>query len=121
MSSYQVDLTNCDKEPIHIPGKIQSHGFLVAVNSQTQIVNYISENIAPFITEAPKNFLGKPIDEFEKSLPISVLQLNSFLYFYLYRKVFCCFSNKRGNYFTKLCFWIPFLCVENIENQLFEE
>jgi len=75
MSSYQVDLTNCDKEPIHIPGKIQSHGFLVAVNSQTQIVNYISENIAPFITEAPKNFLGKPIDEFEKSLPISVLQL----------------------------------------------
>ena len=75
MSSYQVDLTNCDKEPIHIPGKIQSHGFLVAVNSQTQIVNYISENIAPFITEAPKNFLGKPIDELEKSLPISVLQL----------------------------------------------
>lgn len=23
-----VDLTNCDKEPIHIPGSIQPHGIL---------------------------------------------------------------------------------------------
>ncbi|WRH66738.1 MAG: hypothetical protein RSE13_24965 [Planktothrix sp. GU0601_MAG3] len=23
-----VDLTNCDREPIHIPGLIQSHGIL---------------------------------------------------------------------------------------------
>ncbi|MFC5390370.1 hypothetical protein ACFPH9_13330 [Brevundimonas bullata] len=26
-----VDLTNCDREPIHIPGAIQPIGFLVAL------------------------------------------------------------------------------------------
>lgn len=26
-----VDLTNCDKEPIHIPGSIQPHGALLAL------------------------------------------------------------------------------------------
>jgi chemotaxis family two-component system sensor kinase Cph1 len=75
MNSFQVDLTNCDKEPIHIPGKIQSHGFLVAVNSETHVINYISDNIAPFINDKPKDFLGRKIDELEKSLPISVFQL----------------------------------------------
>ena len=25
-----VDLTNCDREPIHIPGSIQPHGALLA-------------------------------------------------------------------------------------------
>lgn len=76
MSSYQVDLTNCDKEPIHIPGKIQSHGFLVAVNSVTQLITYISENIRSFINEEPKNYLGLNITELESKLHVSVLQLS---------------------------------------------
>jgi chemotaxis family two-component system sensor kinase Cph1 len=75
MSSFNVDLTNCDKEPIHIPGKIQSHGFLVAADSKTHIITYISENIKPFITVEPKNLLDKSIDELENQLDISVLQL----------------------------------------------
>ncbi|WP_179413147.1 ATP-binding protein [Mucilaginibacter sp. E4BP6] len=76
MSSYQVDLTNCDKEPIHIPGKIQSHGFLVAVNSTTQLITYISENIRHFINEDPKNYLGLNISKLESKLHISILQLS---------------------------------------------
>ena len=28
-----VDLTNCDREPIHIPGLIQPFGFLLAVTA----------------------------------------------------------------------------------------
>lgn len=28
-----VDLTNCDREPIHIPGAIQPIGFLVALTA----------------------------------------------------------------------------------------
>jgi two-component system, chemotaxis family, sensor kinase Cph1 len=31
MQTPAVDLTNCDREPIHIPGSIQSHGVLLAV------------------------------------------------------------------------------------------
>jgi len=28
-----IDLTNCDREPIHVPGLIQPFGFLVAVST----------------------------------------------------------------------------------------
>ena len=34
----QVDLTNCDREPIHIPGSIQPHGFLLAVDASFEKV-----------------------------------------------------------------------------------
>ncbi|TDQ11080.1 ATP-binding protein [Pedobacter metabolipauper] len=49
MNNYQVDLTNCDKEPIHIPGKVQSHGFLIAISSLTFQVTYVSENVTEFL------------------------------------------------------------------------
>lgn len=31
MTASDVDLTNCDREPIHIPGSIQEHGFLLVL------------------------------------------------------------------------------------------
>lgn len=68
MSNYQVDLTNCDKEPIHIPGKVQSHGFLVAVDSKTYHITYISQNIAAFVNSEAKTWLGKNINELELTL-----------------------------------------------------
>jgi len=68
MNNYQVDLTNCDKEPIHIPGKVQSHGFLVAVDAKTFDITYISQNIAEFIDGDAKNWLGKNIKDLEPVL-----------------------------------------------------
>lgn len=32
-AAIEVDLTNCDREPIHIPGTIQAHGFLLALTA----------------------------------------------------------------------------------------
>ena len=32
-----LDLTNCDREPIHIPGAIQAHGYLVALDADGEI------------------------------------------------------------------------------------
>ncbi|MBQ0733346.1 ATP-binding protein [Aquimarina celericrescens] len=40
----KVDLTNCDKEPIHIIDKIQNHGFLFAFHPKSKTVAYYSEN-----------------------------------------------------------------------------
>ncbi|RYE18930.1 MAG: histidine kinase, partial [Sphingobacteriaceae bacterium] len=68
MSSYPVNLTNCDQEPIHIPGKVQAHGFLVAVDSETYQITYISENTASFLGKEAVYFLGKSISEIEKFL-----------------------------------------------------
>ena len=54
-----VDLTNCDREPIHIPGKIQEHGFLIAVSKDFKI-SYCSENIAKFFPVSAVTLLGAP-------------------------------------------------------------
>ncbi|MGM9475930.1 ATP-binding protein [Pedobacter sp. GSP4] len=61
MNKFSVDLTNCDKEPIHIPGKIQSHGFLIAVSKIDFSITYISENISDFLKEDGKNLLDKQL------------------------------------------------------------
>ncbi|MBP2830700.1 GAF domain-containing protein [Aquimarina sp. U1-2] len=40
----KVDLTNCDKEPIHSIDTIQDHGFLLAFDLQTKAITFYSEN-----------------------------------------------------------------------------
>ncbi|WP_341235474.1 HWE histidine kinase domain-containing protein [uncultured Sulfitobacter sp.] len=40
---YDYDLTNCDREPIHILGRVQSYGCLIAVSTDW-MVTYASEN-----------------------------------------------------------------------------
>ncbi|CAN7381812.1 GAF domain-containing protein [Rhizobium sp. LjRoot30] len=42
----KVDLTNCDREPIHIPGSIQPHGCLLACDNNAATVLRHSENAA---------------------------------------------------------------------------
>jgi len=61
MTKFSVDLSNCDKEPIHIPGKIQSHGFLIAVDKNSLSITYISENAEVFLVEEAKSLLNKQL------------------------------------------------------------
>lgn len=61
-------LISCDREPIHIPGKIQSHGYLAAVNKNSFAISYLSENIA--------QLSGKPVQELAAA-DISLLFSNS--------------------------------------------
>ncbi len=55
-----IDLTNCDREPIHIPGGIQSHGFLIAIDHKCHIT-YHSDNVNAYLKGAPSNLLGEDI------------------------------------------------------------
>ena len=59
-----IDLTNCDKEPIHIPGKIQSHGFLIVID-QEGIIRFESNNTNYFLKNVPPGLIGKHISEIE--------------------------------------------------------
>lgn len=61
MSNFQADLTNCDIEPIHIPGQIQSHGFMIVIDDEMSI-QFHSNNISNFISSVPDLLIGKPID-----------------------------------------------------------
>lgn len=42
----QADLTNCDREPIHIPGSIQPHGVMLVYDPTSQQVTHASSNAA---------------------------------------------------------------------------
>ncbi len=58
--NFRVTLDNCDREPIHIPGRIQSHGVLVAF-SVDGTVTHVSTNAAELLgDEAPA--LGQAFD-----------------------------------------------------------
>ncbi|HEX7782959.1 MAG TPA: HWE histidine kinase domain-containing protein [Sphingobium sp.] len=58
----KVDLTNCDREPIHILGGIQPVGFLLALTADW-IVARVSANIADFIGQTPQELTGKPLSD----------------------------------------------------------
>ncbi len=58
----KVDLTNCDREPIHLLGAIQPVGFLLALTSDW-IVARASANCAAFIGLAPEDAIGTALRE----------------------------------------------------------
>lgn len=57
-----VDLTNCDREPIHLLGAIQPIGFLLAVSTDW-IVQRASTNLADFVGHSHQDVIGKPMAE----------------------------------------------------------
>ena len=60
----EVTLTNCDKEPIHILGKLQSCGYLLAVDAESHDIKYCSENIRELIGKGCKDVLGENLSVF---------------------------------------------------------
>jgi light-regulated signal transduction histidine kinase (bacteriophytochrome) len=57
-----VDLTNCDREPIHLLGNIQPFGFLLGV-SREWIVIHASRNVDAFTGKTAEALLGRPLSE----------------------------------------------------------
>ncbi|MBB4482941.1 HWE histidine kinase domain-containing protein [Rhizobium etli] len=55
-----VDLTNCDREPIHQLGSVQPFGFLLAVSSDWIAVR-ASANLVEFLGIAQADALGRPV------------------------------------------------------------
>ncbi|MDB5652521.1 MAG: signal transduction histidine kinase [Tardiphaga sp.] len=58
-----VDLTNCDREPIHIPGSIQSHGCLLACDGSVSVVRRHSANTAAVLGLEGRDINGSTLDE----------------------------------------------------------
>jgi chemotaxis family two-component system sensor kinase Cph1 len=56
-----VNLANCESEPIHIPGSIQPHGFLLALKGSDYHIDFCSGNTRDFIGYSPEQLLGKPL------------------------------------------------------------
>ncbi|MDD5578300.1 MAG: ATP-binding protein [Methylobacter sp.] len=57
----RLDLSNCDNEPIHIPGLVQPHGVLVVVSEPGLIIRQISANSEHHFAAAAQDLLGTPL------------------------------------------------------------
>jgi len=56
-----VDLTNCDREPIHVPGSIQPHGILFVLQEPDLSILQVSKNVSDIIGISPEELLNKPL------------------------------------------------------------
>ena len=54
----------CAREPIHIPGSIQPHGYLFVLNTADFTVASVSQNAADAIGVRPEDLIGRPIDDY---------------------------------------------------------
>lgn len=61
-ASESVDLTNCDREPIHIPGAILPHGALLVLECETLRVLQAAGDVEGLIGRPLAELLDRPID-----------------------------------------------------------
>ncbi|WP_036483780.1 ATP-binding protein [Myxosarcina sp. GI1] len=63
VSIKSADLTNCDREPIHIPSSIQPHGVLLAVSASEYKILQVSLNTKQILGIEATSLLDKPLQE----------------------------------------------------------
>jgi chemotaxis family two-component system sensor kinase Cph1 len=56
-----VNLTNCDREPIHIPESIQPHGVLMVLTEPDLRIAQVSANTFDVLGIAPEDLLDRPL------------------------------------------------------------
>ena len=57
----EIDLSSCDREPIHILGAVQPFGFLIGLSADW-IVTRASDNVAVWLERSVDALLGLPLD-----------------------------------------------------------
>ncbi|WP_310490271.1 GAF domain-containing protein, partial [Chamaesiphon sp. VAR_69_metabat_338] len=70
----QVSLTNCDREPIHTPNAIQSHGVLLTFSETDLEILQISQNSQVWLGRSPADFLGQPLSVLMERSQIAAIQ-----------------------------------------------
>ncbi|KZL48105.1 cyanobacterial phytochrome A [Nodularia spumigena CENA596] len=68
-----IDISNCNKEPIHIPGSIQPHGVLFALKEPDLTILQVSDNIFKLFGLHPEELLNKNLNYFLENDQISLL------------------------------------------------
>ena len=56
------ELTTCDREPIQIPGSIQPHGVLLALELPELRIAQVSENVFDWLRRTAVDTLGRPVE-----------------------------------------------------------
>ncbi len=69
-----VDLTNCDREPIHIPGSIQPHAVMLVLREPDLTIVQASTNTAEKLGLPHAQLLGSPLSHFISAEHLAYLQ-----------------------------------------------
>ena len=64
MNVQAIDLDNCAREPIHIPGSIQPHGIMFVLREPGLTIAQVSENVSRILGVDPDELLDKPLSSF---------------------------------------------------------
>jgi len=59
-----VDKADCAREPIHMPGAIQPHGYLFILDAADHAVIAVSQNAADTLEQSASDMVGRPVSEF---------------------------------------------------------
>ncbi|MER2263731.1 HWE histidine kinase domain-containing protein [Methylobacterium oxalidis] len=59
--SEQVDLSACEREPIHVPGCIQSHGALLVLEPTRLTIKNVAGDTGTLMGHAPETLLGRSL------------------------------------------------------------
>ena len=74
LKSNEVTLTNCDREPVHVPGCIQPFGVLLAMDPDNLRIVQVSDNVTDWFGKTPDRLIGQPIDSIIGELNSHVLR-----------------------------------------------
>ena len=69
-----IDITNCDREQIHIPNLIQPHGVLLAVSADKYQILQVSLNTTQMLGVEPEQLLNKPLHELLGEEQVAAIQ-----------------------------------------------
>ena len=56
-----VNVTDCDREPIHIPGTIQRFGVLFVLAEPSLTITQVSDNVGDHLRFGVEEVLGRPL------------------------------------------------------------
>ncbi len=73
----QANLTNCERELIHLPGSIQPHGILVVIAEPQFVITQVSRNVETLLGIAAVDLIGRELAVFGQSMLSGVAQLAS--------------------------------------------
>ncbi len=62
LAGQAVDLTNCDREPIHIPSRIQPHGLLLVLQEPDLVILQASNNTEDLLGRIPEELLNSNLE-----------------------------------------------------------
>ena len=72
-----ADLTNCERELIHLAGSVQPHGALLALRESDLVVIQASVNSERVLGHDTKTLLGRPLSELGGDLAAGVLAMRA--------------------------------------------